>query len=456
MAADEASCADPGGRAGPGDPPNRISGELTLALAGDCIPTRPIGQLEARLPAFAAVLDLLRGADVSCGNLETVIADVAGFGGHPYSWDGDWPLLAEPAVAADLASMGFDVFARANNHALDWGLEGMRETTGWLDAAGLAHSGAGERLGLARRAGFHETPQGRIGLVSVATTFRPTTEAMAERGTAPGRPGVSGLRLRRIDIVTFDELALLRRFEDQPQRSGDQVCAFGRTFEAGSARGCRHEMDPADLSDLLKSIRQGRQSADLLVLAVHAHETGRDGYPEPPSGFLKLLAEAAIDAGADVVAVSGLHHVGPVDLVRGRPVFYGLGNFIWSDLQESVPAELFELNRDLLAKAFERPERATAADLNQAMNADYFTQPEVFEGILPIVRFDGPRLAEVVIHPVDLGQHDPLTLRGVPRLATGEQADRILSRIRDASAAFGCGHEMEIVEGRGFLRPGPQ
>jgi poly-gamma-glutamate synthesis protein (capsule biosynthesis protein) len=433
-----------------------IAGPFSLALAGDCIASRPIAGLRDRLPGFAAVMDLLHQADVCCGNLETSIVDIGAFAGHPYCWDGDWPLLSEPGVGNDLAALGFDMFARANNHALDWGLEGMRETTLRLDAAGLVHAGAGENLGLARRAAHFEAPQGRIGLVAVATTYRPTSEALRPLGATPGRPGVSALRLRQIDILTDDEMKLLRGL--RPDGSVEEAGAFslfGRHFETGAARGYRHEMDPHDLMDFLRNVRQGKQGSDFLVVMVHSHETGRDGYPEPPSPFLKQLARAAIDAGADTICVSGIHHLGPVDLYRGRPIFYGLGNFIWSDLQEFLPSELFDLNRGLMNDAFAAPHKATAADLNGVINARHFAQQEVFETILPIVKFDGPALMEIVLHPIDLGRGDPLTLSGVPRLAEGEQADRILRRIRDASAAFGCEHEMQIVDGTGILRATP-
>ncbi len=430
-----------------------ISQPFSLALAGDCIASRPITQLRHRLPGFAKVTDLLHQADVCCGNLETTIFDIGAFTGHPYCWDGDWPLLSEPAVAADLAAMGFDMFARANNHTLDWGLEGMRETTRRLDAAGLVHAGAGENLGFARRAAYFEAPQGRIGLVSVATSYRPTSEALRPHGPTPGRPGISALRLRQIDIVTAEEMEMLRALRPETGLLGDTatVSLFGRHFEAGEGRGYRHEMDPQDLADFLLNVRQGKQASDLLVVMVHSHETRRDGYPEPPSAFLKQLAHAAIDTGADIVCVSGIHHVGPIDLYRRRPIFYGLGNFIWSDLQEFLPSELFDLNRDLMDEAFKSPSKATAADLNAVINARHFAQPEVFETVLPIVRFEGAELAEIVLHPIDLGQGDPLTSSGIPRLARGEQADRILNRVRDASVAFGCKHELRVVDGTGVV-----
>lgn len=290
----------------------------------------------------------------------------------------------------------------------------------------------------------------------VATTYRPTSEALRPQGATPGRPGISALRLRQVDVVTGDEMERLRALVRDESSSGDttRLDLFDRHFETGEVRGYRHEMDPHDFQDFLLNVRQGKQSCDFLVVTMHSHEIGRDGYPELPSPFLKQLAKAAIDAGADTVGVSGIHHVGPVDLYRDRPIFYGLGNFIWSDLQDFLPSELLDLNRDLLNDAFENPQRATAADFNGVVNAGHFAQDEVFETVLPIVRFDGDRLVEVALHAIDLGHGDPLTLSGVPRLAGPEQADRILRRVRDASAAFGCDHAIEIKNGVGFLRTG--
>ena len=50
---------------------------------------------------------------------------------------------AAQGVATFLRALGFDVMARANNHAMDWGVTGLRETSRALAAVGLAHAGAG-------------------------------------------------------------------------------------------------------------------------------------------------------------------------------------------------------------------------------------------------------------------------------------------------------------------------
>jgi poly-gamma-glutamate synthesis protein (capsule biosynthesis protein) len=61
---------------------------------------------------------------------------------------------------------------------MDWGLEGMRETSRWLDKAGIAHAGSGDTHGVARAAQYFEGKGVRIALISIASTFMPTSESL--------------------------------------------------------------------------------------------------------------------------------------------------------------------------------------------------------------------------------------------------------------------------------------
>ena len=100
-----------------------------LVAVGDCIISRPLSQYAKREAEFEKALVVLQSGEATYGNLETSILDIGSFKGFPYTGVDDVPLLAEPLVAKDLLAMGFKVMSRANNHALDWGIEGMRETT---------------------------------------------------------------------------------------------------------------------------------------------------------------------------------------------------------------------------------------------------------------------------------------------------------------------------------------
>src|SRR5713101_4119379 len=125
----------------PRRPPEReleigVADGFSLAAVGDCIISRPHAPMLPGDSAFAAVVKILRAADAAFGNFEDTSIDLNGFKGSPHSWLGDWTLIAPPEIAADLKTLGFDLFARANNHTYDWGLEGMQETDRRLDEAG--------------------------------------------------------------------------------------------------------------------------------------------------------------------------------------------------------------------------------------------------------------------------------------------------------------------------------
>ena len=116
------------------------------------------------------------------------------------------------------------------------------------------------------------------------------------------------------------------------------------------------------------AVRAAQLNADFVIVAIHAHEcsVGCDSANSPrgAASFLKKLARAAIDSGADMFVTTGNHNLGPIEIYdspgRGhRPIFYGLGNFFWSDVQELLPSDLFARNRELLDAVWQVPEKAT-------------------------------------------------------------------------------------------------
>ncbi len=442
------------------DPKRPIEAEMqasvpdgfTAAAVGDLIISRPLSQAASQMPAFAAVIEILRGTDATFGNLETTIFDPKTFEGAPYSWDGDWTNASVPAVAEDLKAMGFDLVGRANNHSQDWGLEGMRETAHWLDQAGIPHAGAGETHGLARAPAYFESPKGRIAVVSFASTFRPTSESLPPAPTAPGRPGLSALLVTAtlvaprstIEALAEVQCSLAGRHCGRAPAAGS---LFGTSYREGARQSYEHAMDPGDLAEIYASIRAAQLNADFVIAAIHAHECslGCDdsSVPYGAANFLKELARGAIDSGADMFVTTGNHNLGPIEIYdspnRGkRPIFYGLGNFFWSDVQELLPADLFSRNRELLARTWQHPERATEYDLTVPLNAGYFANAFTFQSVIAEARFSGNELAEVILHPVELGYGDRLTTSGIPRLVSSEAESRaIIGQVVDQTAKFG-------------------
>lgn len=180
----------------------------------------------------------------------------------------------------------------------------------------------------------------------------------------------------------------------------------------------------------------------MVILMLHVHQGDRPG--EPPPTFVRELGRGAIDDGADVVAVSGPHRLGPIEVHDGRPILHGLGNFIWSDLHEPLPAYFWERTKGSMGDAAPDPATSTDADLLEMLNADAFDDPEVFRAVIAEISSDGVRL-----RPVELGYGEPLTLRGIPRIATPEVTAEILATIAEESAPLGS--ELAIEGGVGML-----
>lgn len=421
---------------------------FTFTAVGDLIISRPLSQYAASDAAFASILSVLHRSDVVYGNMESTIFDVRTFTGHPYSFDGDWTNSSLPSVASDLRKMGFDIVSRANNHALDWGIEGMHATSKYLDAAGIAWAGAGETRGLARAAGYYETPQARVGLVSFASTYRPTSDALPAEGAAPARPGISALAVtQRVGLPPAEmrKMASIACNVDgtacASDASSQPLTVFGTTFVPAARFHYEYTIDPEDLSEIEGSIRSGKQNGDFLIASIHSHECSVEcddpKKPELSADFLKTVAHDAIDSGADAFVTTGIHNLGPIEIYRGRPIFYGLANFFWSDIQVPLPHDLFQQNAALLQHAFTQPGQATPYDLAALLNAGYFANTFTFQGVVAQCTFEHDRLGRITLYALDLGYGRKLTRSGIPELAPPAEARQIFDRIASATRQFG-------------------
>src|SRR5690606_28458024 len=106
-----------------------------------------------------------------------------------------------------------------------------------------------------------------------------------------------------------------------------------------------------DAAEILRYVREAKRQSDWLVFSFHCHEFGEgnrltaenDAELTEPAKFYREFSRAVIDAGADVVVGHGHHVTLGIELHRGRPIFHGLGNFIFqNDTIQSVPAESYK------------------------------------------------------------------------------------------------------------------
>ena len=141
----------------------------------------------------------------------------------------------------------------------------------------------------------------------------------------------------------------------------------------------------------------------------------------------------------------------PIEIYKGRPIFYSLANFFWSDIQEPLPADLYEDNREAVASAFPDPSRVTDADLSAVLNAEGFDDPRVFETVVAVMRWEKGRVAEIRLSRSTSGTASRSRAREF-RAAPGPRSRaRSCSRLQRISKPFGT--EIAVEDGVGVIRP---
>jgi poly-gamma-glutamate synthesis protein (capsule biosynthesis protein) len=430
--------------------PSKIKGPFKLVTIGELLYSHPMAN--SGDPAFQAVAKLVRNADLTIAEQEGPFLDLANFKGIP----GNGGLIGDPGKALDEKAMGIGLVALANNHTTDWGYEGLAEMERLLDHAGIGHAGAGRNLTEARAAAIVSRPQGRIAMVSTSSTFRALANATDRFGEAPARPGISVLRLRRIDQVPPDQFAVLRTIaidstqfsHHPPNADATEINLRGSTFRESETRGVQWEMNPYDHEDLIAAVRQAKRDADFVIFTIHAHEspTGMDDDNPAAAEFLVRLFHDAVDAGADFIYGHGQHSLRGIEIYKGAPIFYGVGAYFLSgDLKQMS---------DTATEAFESPCKAVppkpSPDREITANPGGVNPPVWYDGIVAVTQYDGPILKTIRLYPLDLGNTFDKTRRGIPHFADAEVGERILKKLQTLSARFGT--KIEIERGVGIIR----
>ena len=433
------------------------NGNITMGLVGDAMLARALTPHTE--PAYLALAQLLRATDVGFANLETTVRTpdegMANF-------TQGTPMSTPPALLDDLRWMGIDLVSVANNHSTDYGATGLVASLEHLRKARFAFAGAGRTLVEARRPGYLDTAAGRVGLVAATSFFRPWNRAADSRPDSPGRPGINPLGFDTSYTVDAQALAALRAVSDKlgmtqervrhraqfysaseiPKDNPDTAVLLGATFRKGEAFGTRTRVAAQDAEANLRWIREARKQADWVIFSFHNHAFGEAGHLDAPTDvelgataeFAVDFARAAVDAGADVVVGHGPHLTMGLEIYKGRPILYSLGNFIFqNETIDAFPAEAylrFGLGADATPSEF--LDARTGND-----SRGFPASAEFWHGCAAMCEFRHGKLYALRLVPLDLGHGRPRAQRGRPMLASGAVANRILDRIAAMSRPFG-------------------
>jgi poly-gamma-glutamate capsule biosynthesis protein CapA/YwtB (metallophosphatase superfamily) len=259
-----------------------------LILTGD---VNLMNVTDAAVP-FHHVAAELRAADVVFANLECCL-HLPLRRSH-----GNEGFFADPAVAGEaLRLSGIHAVGIANN--VNYGADNIAASIARLDQLGVPHTGAGPNLAAARAPAIVARNGLRVGFVQRSSVYWPTDhEAHADA------PGIAVIRGHTAYHVPTGPLA---PGVPPPNRPG--VPPVIVTWA-----------DAGYLGEFRKDIEGLRPQVDIVVASCHW------GLGREPLQYMTEIGRAAIDAGADIVTGHGPHYALPVEIYKGRPLFYGLGN----------------------------------------------------------------------------------------------------------------------------------
>ena len=366
---------------------------ITITLAGQSMIRSDIRETA---PAAVPVIQGLLKGDVIFTNFEAAVAEK---GETIHEGRG---FLTPPEALDAVKTFGFNLLSLSGNHAFDLKVTGIRNTLRETDARKIVHAGTGNNLAEAAAPGYLKTPKGTIALIASASGL------IAPGGSATAdRPGVNELRVEAGDKENEATVDLPGAPANTP--------------------------NPEDSQRILQSIRDARQRADLVIVYQHNHVFANhafstiftEGLEErlAPNDWLRKWTHAEIDAGADIIVMHGAPLLHGVEIYRGKPIFYDLGNFIYN-----LPPTLW-----------------------------YIDEPMNWESAVAYVQFQGKTQQSISFRPIALnnvGEGQPdihneyasnqfIHTRGLPSPVTGARAGYILQRLADASKPFGTKLEIK-------------
>jgi poly-gamma-glutamate synthesis protein (capsule biosynthesis protein) len=190
---------------------------------------------------------------------------------------------ARPELVEILKRASIDAVSLANNHAMDFGVDGLNDTRQTLDAAAIGHFGTGGNLGEARRPLIVARNGFRVGFLGYY--FQSTEDMLepAEIYALENRPGVAGC---------YTDLAQIKA------------------------------MVSADVAALVPEV-------DAVIPFFHWGKEGRYVVGE----YQTEIAHLCIRQGARAILGAHPHRLHGVEMFEGAPIFYSLGNFIYGGIK---------------------------------------------------------------------------------------------------------------------------
>jgi poly-gamma-glutamate synthesis protein (capsule biosynthesis protein) len=227
---------------------------------------------------FSGIRSIFEDADVALVNLECPFTE------RGKKLKKNFNFRARPELVRILKEGSVDVVTLANNHTNDWGHDGVRDTLDTLDRAGIARFGAGMNMAEARKPLILERGGHKVGFLGYYFQAEPDMIEPKQVYATKKRAGVAGCYK-------------------------DLDCIRGMVKE--------------DASALVPKV-------DFTIPYFH---WGHEGSYEVRDYQIEL-AHLCVDLGCKAVLGAHPHRLQGIEVYRGVPIFYSLGNFVYGGIKE--------------------------------------------------------------------------------------------------------------------------
>ena len=252
-------------------------GDVSIAVTGDVMFARNMeGVLSSDSSPFAGVSNVTSNVDLLIINFENAATN------SENAVKGDVPLKCDPKYVPLAKANNRTIATLANNHVCDYGFTGMRDTIKYLKDAGITPMGAGENASDAQK--------------SVT----------------------QNINNRDITVLNYMDSNNFAEYDYQSLPYANDSSPGYSAYNSEDAK---------------KQISEARANgSDFIMVSMHF---GNE-YSMSPNTDQEKIAHELIDYGADIVVGAHPHVPQGVEMYKGKPICYSLGNFMFDLGTEST------------------------------------------------------------------------------------------------------------------------
>ena len=252
-------------------------GDVSIAVTGDVMFARNMeGVLSSDSSPFAGVSNVTSNVDLLIINFENAATN------SENAVKGDVPLKCDPKYVPLAKTNNRTIATLANNHVCDYGFTGMRDTIKYLKDAGITPMGAGE---------------------NASDAHKSVTQ---------------NINNRDITVLNYMDSNNFAEYDYQSLPYANDSSPGYSAYNSEDAK---------------KQISEARANgSDFIMVSMHF---GNE-YSMSPNTDQEKIAHELIDYGADIVVGAHPHVPQGVEMYKGKPICYSLGNFMFDLGTEST------------------------------------------------------------------------------------------------------------------------